>query len=1402
MNKKNKKVLSKVCALSVATVMGCSVMSASGILAFASADYYKGFYSADGKYYTDYETLDEAKDAAAEIGMQIAAEGMTLLKNKNNQSLPIDKGSRVSVFGVAQDKPSTEAGYLLTDALEDEGMIVNGKLRTFYESIDTTYGKEDLNFPSGIKATYSGFNDVAVVVLGRQSVEGQEQSMVTDEKMNDSKENIGGWEHANPGKKDEKGKYTQADGATAYKHALQLTDSEIELHKYIKEQGFKKIVYLINSSCPMEMYNLEHDDAVDGILWIGWPGAVGMQAAAGILSGRFNPSGKTPDTWYTDFTADPTWQNVSTNNQVGLENAFYYYSDKDGNRQPTGELTGMSVTSGLTGVDYEEGIYLGYRYYETKAFDMEATQSGTGNAWYDKAVTYPFGYGLSYTEFEYTGMSIKLDNGDEMNGTLDAGLFESLVGKPATVKSATATVTVKNTGDVAGKETVELYMNAPYTPGGVEKPAYTLIGFGKTDVLKPGRSQKLEIKFDIQDMASYDATGLASNGTEKGYVLEVGNYGIFAMSDSHEWAVEGSKTAKGINFSLNKNAYLHLDDFSGNEIKNLFSQENGMFYSTRDNVNSKYQFNADTTANMTVMSRKGGFGDTFPTAPTEKDLTITKNTLDRIKHWAFYDLDIAEDGKAIYADGAVIDGNGIGSGSLATEKLVDADDYPWMTEVSENNSRIDKWTQKGTFDIRLSEMTGLDPYGDRVISEGRFKGKTEAQAWDEFMDSLSWDFIKYIPSHQVAQDSDFDKSIDIGYNSLSGSDSGWNFNDTFAFVDLPILAATWNTDLVEKEGQIIGNLALLSGFNAWWGASVQSHRSPFAGRFFEYLSEDGLLSGYIGASQTKGATSKGIVCHAKHCALNDQEYMRGGYNPLVWANEQTVRELYFKPFQRVAQEGETLSLCGAFARLGINNMSTNYNFMTGLFINEWGCKTISPSTDIYLAHWEANPIDLLVRTGVNSIDSSEQASGTWDATKREVGEGENKKAMGNVVLVKPLNEFSTTAAYAAGDKVQVTTKDTSGSAGMVVTVKYYEFTAAHAAGEFDAAQVKEISASELETYESTQQYYHYRDAAMRYLWVAANSARNLNGIDIENWRLTPLEIKQGDKSTLSVADKNRFGTEHVVYSLNNSKLPAGLTLNADGSITGVPQEAGTFNLIIKVAKENWITGTANVTLSVAPAFVISETAATKGEEFYSYISSESIIVEEGGYDSIDYEIVNGTLPKGLTLAKDGTIEGTPAEPGTFNISVNIAAKYTVVTPGSHPSVPGKTEVFTDNFTFNTTIVVEGESDPTIEEQIAAIAARIDALEISASKTDVDAIKADIESLEAKIVALEGAESDVTKADLDALKADLEAVKTGLEEVKTSGGGCNGSVAPYGMFALLAVIGCGIVIFRLKKKNTD
>ena len=590
-----------------------------------------------GNFSPDFNSFDEAETAADELNLELCEEGFTLLKNDG--TVPLDAKATISVFGISQtsgasgsDSNATGQKTIL-DGLTDAGFRVNPTLKTYYANhSSSSHGgmgmqgqtqQEVTSFPSTVTNSLALYDDATVVMFSRSGGEGSDLSRDTGEASDEG-------EHANE--------------VTGHKHYLELSDSEESLLEYAKKQC-KKVIVVLNSSYAMEAGELEDDDGINAIIWAGKAGETGMLAIGEFLAGNVNPSGRLVDVWARDFTKDPTWQNFGDNTQAVADNEdgdTYYYED--------GKIAGNNANEGFGypgyhGVDNEEGIYVAYKYYETR-YKMIYDKLGLEAAdnWYKENVVYPFGYGQGFSTFTFTMGELYRDSALEtpLGATVSTTDVASSVGHQATIKKIYVPVTVTNTGNKAGKQTVQIYVTAPYTNKKIEKSFVTFVGFGKTRLLKPNESQTITVEVNVQDFASYDYND-ANSDNNKGWELDPGEYIVRAMDSSHvELSGEyGNHPYAEKKFTLvgTAPADLKLDDFSGNEVTNKFSAENGIYDSMRENVN------ATDTDPMTVLSRAdmGALNDSdvasFPKAPTKASRTFKSSFFDRVVKYDAYDAD-------------------------------------------------------------------------------------------------------------------------------------------------------------------------------------------------------------------------------------------------------------------------------------------------------------------------------------------------------------------------------------------------------------------------------------------------------------------------------------------------------------------------------------------------------------------------------------------------------------------------------------------------------------------------------------------------------------------------------------------------------------------------------------------
>ena len=1244
-----------------------------------------------GVYVADYDSQEAVLAAADELNVRLSAEGSVLLKNDG--TLPLFGNERLSVFGGKQRNLEGGSGTGLLQLLREAGFQVNPVLEGFY-SQNGEIGVEPINLNRKQEQSLRLYNDLAIVVLSRTGAEGADPERVTGE-IEDNLDGDGndyGWRHEALG---HKGAYVEGvgyvveDAENLYKHYLELTDSEEAMLSYVKAR-FSKIVVILNTSNAMEMANLQEDDAINAILWIGRPGSTGLQALPKILNGEVNPSGKLVDEWNRDFTTDPTWQNFGTNDQVGGGYDYLYNMDIDG-APPQQYVLGKGSGNGLKGVDYDEGIYFGYKYFETVYAEIaegslgydEATKTivkeggATGEeaaeAWWSYAVVYPFGYGLSYTTFTQTFDSLYYKDGRtkvELSGEVDGDdLFSSAAGSEAKVKELYADVTVTNTGSRDGKQVVQIYVTAPYYAGGIEKAHVSLVGYAKSSLLRPGQSEVVTVRFNVQDAASFDYNDANDNGFF-GYELEAGEYTVKVMEDSHRVADEKTIT-------LTTGATLGLDDFSGNEIDNIFSK--GDMYDTLrvnhepGNPDSVLNFNKSDDAGQVLLSR------TDLSSAAVQDLYIKENEremsdayLKSIIFWNTFDADAY----------------GVFGDDVDATAVTGAEHFTWYKTEDELKALMAGWTQADAHEdgytdvtVKMKDMSGID----MTSEEGAAK-------WVAFMNQLTWDEIMNINNHG----SHTTAAIPSIGKVASKDENGPNSFNGKSWCCSVVVASTWNVKLAEEYGITNGNLGMLGRTltEGWYGPGMDLHRSPFGGRNNEYYSQDGIQGGYIAAALVAGALSRGLNVYIKHIFMNDQEAARCNQCIFTWAPEQAIREIYAKAFQMSMQEGGCTSAMTAYNRIGGIVPVMNDRLLNKLTREEWGWVG-SYVTDYYsYGQIRSNHMDLLLRAGCDLPDGTasgvEAVSGKWN--KDAVGVGTEDAPSGNVsiggVVIAP-EGFSPAKNYAVGDRVTVTV---SGGFNGSDLMTYYEFTADHAAGPFKAEEARRLGNDELEKYEmidSLAQWYYARISAQRVLHIASNTLNNRNGVASSTIN-TVIDLKQGVAARASIAlPEETLNGNEVVYSVSSGTLPAGISLNpVTGAITGTPSGISRNRVVFTASIGGWIRTTINAEVNVASAFTLSDGdkdvdsfTGKVGTFFEGFIESD-VVTSESFNAGITYSVAEGALPKGLKFT-DNIIEGTPEEAGTFELVINVTGARTVQTTGA-PRTNRTT------YLFPLTITIEGE----------------------------------------------------------------------------------------------------------------
>lgn len=717
----------------------------------------------------------------------------------------------------------------LYESLNDAGFVTNPTLKNFYESSQSgpvrTANSSDLDngdnqkiataetpqskYTDAVRNSYADYSDAALVVITRIGGEGFDLPRYQGD----------------------------SEGAVSPdSHYLELDQNEIDLLTAVTDGTFKRVVVVFNTPSSFEATFLKDSayaafaDKIDAAVWIGFTGSNGITALGEILNGDVNPSGRLVDTWAADFTKNPSFVNFGTGCLPDTTDKYdggMYYS-----------------------VDYEEGIYVGYRYYETRG-------ETDGEDWYNANVVYPFGYGLSYTTFDWT--------------VGDASASEIELGTTITVP-----VTVKNTGSVAGKEVVQLYASAPYTLGGIEKAHKVLVGFAKTKLLQPGESKTVTVSFDPYSAASYDYRDANNNGFS-GYELEAGEYTLYVSRNAHE-------SEKAIALNLAADVQIGTDPTTDSEVVNRYTD-------SEDFLDSDWQLDA-------MLSRADWEG-TWPTPQTAQQHAGTDRLYEEIR-----------------------------SEEHNNPTDFDSEEYPWFGEEPTLTLR----------DLLPSaEAEGYEP----VVSY-------DDERWEELMMGCDEEemiaLINNGAYHTLAMES-------VGLPATIHGDGPSGFtcfmskeqvNGTCQYVSEPVMASTWNINLMNELGEAIGEEGTIGDkatgqpYSSIYAPGVNIHRSPFGGRCSEYFSEDPFISGMMGAAEVQGIQSRGVLPTVKHFVANEQETHRSIGGDLSWLSEQALREIYLKPFEYTVKLGETRGIMTSFNRIGTRWTGGDYRLLTEILRNEWG----------------------------------------------------------------------------------------------------------------------------------------------------------------------------------------------------------------------------------------------------------------------------------------------------------------------------------------------------------------------------------------------------------------------------------------------------------------------------------
>lgn len=881
--KKSRKVLWSVCTvvftlLFAVTMIGGPIANsyASIINMVLKTESTKTIGDVGETYFeADYASAAEQEKAAQEICETAEANGATLLLNREN-ALPLAQGAKVSLFGTGSadfvyggtgsGSVDSSKAFNLKDALEADGFTVNPTVWNFYT---TGAGKDyrrqlapgSLNnyifdnsgylinevpqsvFTDTEWESVADYGDAAIMVVSRVCGEGSDLP----------------WFGTGDG-----------DG-----NILSLSQEERDILKKLadlKAAGqVKSIIVLLNASNPMELDFLEPsicgvDYSVDACLWVGEVGQNGIEAIGDILNGAVNPSGKLVDTYCYDNLTSPAMQNT--------------YITSYTNAAEQG-LAFKSTCNEYYEV-YQEGVYVGYRYYETRYEDTVLGNANVGKYDYASTVAYPFGYGLSYTTFEYSDLTMKEDG--------DNFVF---------------TVNVTNTGSVDGREAVQIYMQSPYTDydreNGIEKASVELVGFEKVTV-PAGQTVSVDITVSKSELRTYDANGA------KTYIVDAGNYYFATGNGSHE-ALNNILAAKAelgdtTNGTVDLNKLVGAGDASLAVQYQQASLDAATYAKTTDGTEITNQldhadlnkFDEDTSNDVVYVSRSDWKG-TLP----EAAITATA-----------YQAAVQ-----IAANDAIVAG-------LAIQ------DQP------ESTGEMPTMGKEGT--LTLSQFVGVPMDGSITVNGQEY-------TWDDLLDQLTFsDMTKLVglAYHSTASASNVGKPATKDENGplgLTATLTGGGSSTGYTSAD--ILAAAFDREIAEAVGRSLGNDCLMAtgkAYSGLYGPGVNIHRTPYGGRNFEYYSEDPFISGQICASQVSGIQSKGVYVYMKHFALNDQDTGRDGL--CVWTNEQAAREIYLQAFEYPIEQANALCVMTSFNRLGTTWAGGDYNLLTNILRNEFGMKGI------------------------------------------------------------------------------------------------------------------------------------------------------------------------------------------------------------------------------------------------------------------------------------------------------------------------------------------------------------------------------------------------------------------------------------------------------------------------------
>ena len=884
-------------------------------------------------YKSDYSSTTELLDSIEDLGERMSEEGTVLLKNENN-ALPLskDETQKLSLLGFSSYYPvqggdmgsslnenkGTDADTVdFVEALNAKGFGINEDLQKLYKSLEADF-KTEVNMWGNIMEYYHITAPATDGVFASKEPS-QEKMDSVDDKWKDSMDDYNVMLVTIGRSSTENGTYLPGvDGVDASQDLNQtdplgLSDDERDLINAAveaKENNGGKVIVMLNNANAMEIDEIKNNDGVDAIMEIGFPGGYGFYGVADILSGEANPSGHLTDTYAVTNANSPAAQNFGN----------YEWTNAD----PSVNINAEEVEA--------EDIYTGYKYYETRYADTVLGQgnadatvgSSTGKAWnYDDEVSYPFGYGLSYTTFEQTLKSVDVDLAN---------------------RTVTAEVDVKNTGDVAGKDVVQLYTSVPYTDydveNKVEKSAVQLLDYEKTDMIEPGESQTVTITADAQDMASWDSSCENEAGTTGNWILDNGTYYFTVGNGAHE-AVNNVLAAQDQDVEGNKDNVQtwELGDFDSSSFAVTL---NG---TPVENQLQDADLNNWLEDTVTYLSRNDWEG-TWP--ETYKDLTATDEMISTM----------ADDYSDIEANGdpsSVTFGADNGMTLANMKGVEDITDERWSTLMDQ---------------LTLEEClirTGLGGTSTKVI-----ESITSPEA-------IQNDGPNGFNSYPLGQYANSDAST--GDPCVIAEDDPNRDYKMGVMANETVIGQTFSKQLAAEWGKAVGNYSLWANTAIWWGVGTNLHRTPYNARNHEYFSEDAVLTAGQGAAIIKAGHDYGVLIAPKHLAFNDTEINRTGIAEFM--TEQAARENELRGTQSCIEDANALAVMTTYNRVGCVTSNAHTGLLLNILHKEWGFKGLMSEDFIQNPAYTKirmavhNGVTMTCNTGDNTMAAVEAVWPYW-----------------------------------------------------------------------------------------------------------------------------------------------------------------------------------------------------------------------------------------------------------------------------------------------------------------------------------------------------------------------------------------------------------------------------------------